>query len=285
MLAGYKAYRVEKGISLETLGIELELIKTFLQFVNQRYSKQVEPHELRPMDVRAFLDQEKAKGLKASTLRRKLSHLRQYFHYLWKVGKLPVDFMPKFEYELVVEKSAATLDYQEFVNVKARVLQHASLSLNAKLYFLFAMAGFRMKEIERIRSRHFRDLGDRMEMYFVTSQEVFWQLTFEEESELSVLAQAQERALFREHDYLVSSEKKYGADYVRNNMKEIYNRLNAMLPKSFRTEEVRMAYIYHLYKVKEKPFDEMVELLGVTPESLTSTLKLVFERYKTGVGQ
>ena len=285
MLAGYEAYRVEKGISSETLGIELELIKTFLQFVNQRYGKQVESHELRPADVRAFLDQEKAKGLKASTLRRKLSHLRQYFHYLWKVGKLPVDFMPKFEYELVVEKSTATLDYQEFVNAKARVLQHASLSLNAKLYFLFTMAGFRMKEIERIRSRHFRDLGDRMEMHFVTSQEVFWQLTFEEESELSVLAQAQERALFREHDYLVSSTNKYGADYVRNNMKEIYNRLNAVLSTPFRTEEVRMAYIYHLYKVQEKPFDEMVELLGVTPESLTSTLKLVFERYKTGVGQ
>lgn len=231
------------------------------------------------------MDHEKAKGLKASTLRRKLSHLRQYFHYLWKIGKLPVDFMPKFEYELVVEKSTATLDYQEFVNAKERVLQHASLSLNAKLYFLFTMAGFRMKEIERIRSRHFRDLGDRMEMHFVTSQEVFWQLTFEEESAISVLTQAQERALFREHDYLVSSEKKYGADYVRNNMKEIYNRLNAVLPAPFRTEEVRMAYIYHLYKVQEKPFDEMVELLGVTPESLTSTLKLVFERYKTGVGQ
>ena len=285
MLAGYEVYRVEKGISSETLGIELDLIKTFLQFVNQRYVKQIEPHELRPADVRAFLDQEKAKGLKASTLRRKLSHLRQYFHYLWKIGKLPVDFMPKFEYELVVEKSTATLDYLEFVNVKERVLRHASLSLNAKLYFLFTMAGFRMKEIERIRSRHFRDLGDRMEMHFITSQEVFWQLIFEEESAISVLTQAQERALFREHDYLVSSENKYGADYVRNNMKEIYKRLNAVLPAPFRTEEVRMAYIYHLYKVQEKPFDEMVELLGVTPESLTSTLKLVFERYKTGVGQ
>ncbi|WP_341963466.1 site-specific integrase (plasmid) [Planococcus maritimus] len=280
MLQGYEEYRIEKGISSETLGIELELIKTFLQFVNQRYDKLVESHELRPADVRAFLDKEKAKGLKASTLRRKLSHLRQYFHYLWKIGKLPVDFMPKFEYELVLEKSNATLVYQEFVDEKERVLQDSGLSLNAKLYFLFAMAGFRMKEIERLRVRHFHEVGDRTEMNFVTSQDVFWQLDFVNELERSLLVQAQERAVFREHDYLISSNNKYGADYVRNNMKEIYHRLSVVLPKPFKTDEVRMAYIYHLYKVEEKPFDEMVELLGVTPESLTSTLKLVFERYK-----
>lgn len=62
MLAGYEVYRVEKGISSETLGIELELIKTFLQFVNQRYGKQIEPHELRPADVRAFWIMKRPKG-------------------------------------------------------------------------------------------------------------------------------------------------------------------------------------------------------------------------------
>ncbi|WP_298830100.1 site-specific integrase [uncultured Planococcus sp.] len=280
MLYGYEEYRLKEGISPGTLVTELELLKSFVRFVNLWNDKQVEPYEISPADVRAFLDQEKAKGLKASTVKRKLSHIRQYFHYLWKVGKVPIDFMPKFEYELVIEKPVGQLLYSEFVIEKKKVLQHPTLMLNAKLYFLFAMAGFRMREIERLRSRHFRDLGDRVEMNFVTSQDVFWQLTFEDPTEIAVIVQVMERAVFREHDYLVASDKKYGPDYVRNNMKDIYSGLTALLPKPFKTEEVRIAYIYDLYKVQEKSFDEMAGLLGIMPASLTSVLKLVFERYQ-----
>ena len=279
MLFGYEEYRLKEGISPGTLVTEVELLKSFVRFVNLRNDKQLEPYEIKPADVRAFLDQEKAKGLKASTVKRKLSHIRQYFHYLWKVGKVPVDFMPKFEYELVSEKPTANLLYEEFAKEKKKVLQHRTLMLNAKIYFLFAMAGFRMREIERLQSRHFRDLGDRVEMNFVTSEDVFWQLTFEEPTEIAVIVQAMERGVFREHDYLVASDKKYGADYVRNNMKDIYQGLTALLPQPFKTEEVRIAYIYDLYKVQGRSFDEMVDLLGVTPASLTSALRRVFERY------
>lgn len=280
MLYGYEEYRLKAGISPGTLVTELELLKSFVSYVNVRNNKQLEPYEIKPDDVRGFLDQEKGKGLMASTLKRKLSHIRQYFHYLWKVGKVPVDFMPKFEYELVVEKPIAKLLYAEFQEEKQKVLQHPTLMLNAKLYFLFAMAGFRMREIERLQSKHFRDLGDRVEMNFVTLEDVYWRLVFENPLEVAVLVQAMERALFREHDYLVASDKKNGPHYVRNNMKDIYQGLTALLPKPFKTEEVRLAYIYDLYKVKGKSFDEIVGLVGVSPESLTSTLKLVFERYK-----
>lgn len=280
MLYGYEEYRLKEGISPGTLLTEVALLKTFVQFVNVRNQKSLKPYEIKPSDVRAFLDQEKGKGLKASTVKRKLSQIRQYFHFLWKQGKVPVDFMPKFEYELELEKPVSTLMYKEFADMKKKVLKHPKLLLNDKLYFLFTMAGFRMKEMERLRSRHFEDLGDRVEMMFVTSHEIFWRLTFEDSAEVAVLVQAMERAVFRDHDYLIASDKKYGAEYVSNNMKEIYGRLNAVLPKPFKTNEVRLAYIYELYKVQGKSFDEMVDLLGVLPESLSYTLKLVFERYK-----
>lgn len=280
MLYGYEEYRLKEGISPGTLLTEVALLKTFVQFVNVRNQKSLEPYEIKPSDVRAFLDQEKGKGLKASTVKRKLSQIRQYFHFLWKQGKVPVDFMPKFEYELELEKPVSTLMYKEFADMKKKVLKHPKLLLNDKLYFLFALAGFRMKEMERLRSWHFKDLGERVEMMFVTSHDIFWRLTFEDPTEVAVLVQAMERAVFRDHDYLIASDKKYGAEYVRNNMKEIYGRLNAVLPKRFKTDEVRLAYIYELYKVQGKSFDEMVDLLGVLPESLTYTLKLVFKRYK-----
>lgn len=280
MLYGYEEYRLKKGISPGTLVTEVELLKTFVQFVNAYNKKPLEPYEIKPSDVRAFMDQEKAKGLQASTLKRKLSQIKQYFHYLWKIGKVPVDFMPKFEYELVVAKATATLQYQDFLSVKDKLLRDAGILLNARLYFLFAMAGFRMKEMERLRSRHFQDFGDVIEMNYITSQGILWQLEFTDPLEVAVLSQALERSVFREHDYLVSSDKKFGSDYVRRNLKDIYARFNELLAKPFKTEELRLAYIYYLYKDVGKPFDEIAGLLGVTPESLTFTLKLVFERYK-----
>src|SRR5690606_10467294 len=163
MLHGYEAYRLDKGISPGTLVTEVELLKTFVVFVNVHNNKQLEPYEIKPADVRAFLDHEKAKGLRASTLKRKLSQIKQYFHYLWKIGKVPVDFMPKFEYELVVPKTEAKLLYEDFLNVKDHILRDANLLLNARLYFLFAMKGFRMLEIERLESRHLEDLGETVE--------------------------------------------------------------------------------------------------------------------------
>lgn len=281
MLHGYEAYRLENGIFPETLVTEVKLLQAFVVFANVHNNKQLEPYEIKPADVRAFLDQEKAKGLKPSTLKRKLSQIRQYFHYLWKIGKVPVDFMPKFEYELVVPKTEAKLLYEDFWNVKEKILRDSNLLLNARLYFLFAMKGFRMLEIERLESRHFEDLGEIIEMNFVTSQGVLWQLVFSDPFEVAVICQALERAVFREHDFLVASDRKYGAAYVRRNLKDIYSRLNGLLPKPFKTEEVRMAYIFSLYKREGKSVDELAELLGVTPESLTSTLRLVFERYKS----
>lgn len=280
MLHGYEAYRLEKGISPGTLVTEVELLKTFVQFVNVHNQKQLEPYEIKPSDVRAFMDQEKAKGLQPSTLKRKLSQIKQYFHFLWKIGKIPVDFMPKFEYELLVPKPTATLYYEDFLKVKDIVLRDTTLLLNARLYFLFAMKGFRMKEIERLQSNHFQDLGDVVEMNFVTSQGILWQLEFTDFLEVGVLSQALERSVFREHDYLVASDKKIGADYVRSNLKDIYSRLNSLLPKPFKTDEVRLSYIYNLYKNEKRSFDEIVDLVGVSAESLTYTLKLVFDRYK-----
>lgn len=94
------------------------------------------------------------------------------------------------------------------------------------------------------------------------------------------LVQEMERAVFREHDSLVVSDKKYGPDYVRNTMKDICRVLTVLLPKPFKMEEVRIAYIYDFYSVLGKSFDEMVGLLGITATSLTSSLKLVFEHYK-----
>lgn len=64
-------------------------------------------------------------------------------------------------------------------------------------------------------------------------------------------------------------------------MKDIYRNLLALFPKPFKTEEVRVAYIYDVYNGQGKSFDEMVFsfLLGIPPESLAWALKRVFEWY------
>src|SRR5690606_20009910 len=81
---GYEQYRLDKNISPNTLIHEINLLKAFLAFVNSKYKKRVELHEIRPIDVREFLDGERAKGLMDSTVNRKLSYIRTWFDYLWE---------------------------------------------------------------------------------------------------------------------------------------------------------------------------------------------------------
>lgn len=279
MLHGYEKYRKSKGISDSTLKIETSLLKGFIAFVNRHNDKTLEPFEIKPSDVRAYLECQQL-NLEGSTVQRKISTIRQYYHYLWKTGKVPVDFMPKFTFDVKSPEEKAIYFYEAYLSQKLAVYRSTSVTLNDKVYFLFAMRGLKMKEIEKLQAEFIEDAGTFIKFTFKKSDNLTLKLTFDEPSEINVLLQAKERALFREHDYLVSSDKKYGPDYIRGNMKDIQSRLNSVLPMRFRTEEVRLAYVYYLSTTKQKNFYEMTEVLGVSPESLTSTLKIALERYK-----
>ncbi|AQQ55342.1 site-specific integrase [Planococcus lenghuensis] len=280
MLKIYEKYRLDKGIHPNTLVLELDTLKHFLHFLNLQYGRKPEPFEIRPKDVRAYMEREMEKGLHGSTLNRKLTILRQFFHFLWETGKLPVDFMPKFQFDVPVDEREATLLYETFLAEQPGLLRNDSLPVNYRLYFLFAMRGLKMRDIEQLRTVHLNDLSDRVELRYEMESGVIFRTVFQESEEVALLLQVIERALFREHDYIISSTKKHGPAYVKMNSQDLFGKLNSVLPQKFRTEEVRNAYIFHLYKKGEHTVEEMAAILGLTPAGFTRSLQTVLELYK-----
>lgn len=277
----YKEYREKNNIKQNTIKYEVEQLETFLAFVAERHEKRLESFEITPSDIRAYLDfQKTVKQVKDNTLKRKLSVIRQYFHFLWKSGKVPYDFMPKFEYKFNVPEKIGYTNYQDLVDRKESVLSDARLILNDKLYFLFAMIGIKMKDIEELKMQHLKDQGDHIVLLFTNSNNYVVEYRFDNPVEIGVLLQAIERSMFREHDILVGSTNQKEPNYIRGNLKEIYNRLESVLGQPFKGEEIRLSYIHYMYKIKQMTIEEMSETLGASVASIASTLKVVLERYK-----
>ncbi|WP_211656220.1 site-specific integrase [Planococcus alpniumensis] len=281
MLKEYAEYRRGNNIKEQTLKYEIEQLHIFLAFVTNFAGRKLEPFEIKPLHVKKYLDHEKEiKQVTDTTIKRKLSTIRQYFHFLWEVGKVPNDFMPKVKYEYNIPEKVGSTNYQELLAKKKQILSNSKLLLNDKLYFLLTLKGIKLQDIERLTTENVVDAGNKIVVRFENSQGYFVKYNFYDESDIAVFIQAIERATFRDHTLLVASTNRKEANYLRHNLKEINDRLYKVINAHFRGEEIRSSYIHFLYKVEQKSLEEMAEMLGTSVTSITNTLKVVLERYK-----
>lgn len=281
MLNSYAEYRKNNDIKANTIKYEVEQLESFLTFVEKYNSKQMEPYQIKPSDIKAYLKyQKEEKKVKDTTIKRKISAIRQYFDFLWKTGKVPYDFMPKLTYEYDIPKKIGSTNYLDLLNKKENVLYDARLLLNDKLYFLFTIKGLKLRDIEQLQVGNLSDEGNKVVLRFENTNGFIVEHSFTEDPEVAVLLQAIERSAFREHGILIASTNQKEPNYIRSNQKEILKRLHDALGHPFKGEEIRLAYVHYMYKVERKSLEEMGEDLGVSVDSIALTLKLVLERYK-----
>lgn len=281
MLKEYAKYRKENNIKDSTIKYEIEQLESFLSYISKFSDRKLEPFEIKPLHVKSYLDHQKyEKQLKDNSIRRKLSLIRQFFHFLWEVGKVPNDFMPKVTYEYNIPEKVGSTNYQELLFKKDKILSDTRLLLNDKLYFLLTLKGIKLQDIEHLTTLNVEDAGNKIIVQFENYQGYMVKHYFYLNSEISVFLQALERSTFREHDFLVASTNRNELNYLRHNLKEISKRLHDAIQAPFRGEEIRLSYIHYLYTVEDKKIADMATILGVSISSLTNTLKVALERYK-----
>lgn len=279
---GYEKYRLDKNISPNTLIHEIKLIRAFLAFVNSKYKKSVELHEIRPIDVREFLDGEREKGLMDSTVNRKLGYIRNWFDYLWETNQIIYDFMPKFKYSenlIIHSKAELHVNYAHLLNIKPLLLTDKSLMFVSKLLFIFYMRGIRLRDIVNLKIDDFEDKGDTIHLSFQTLAGTYFHIDFEEPEEVAILLAATERALFRNVPFLFSSRVKgeYGP-FRLGSLKDYSNELAVYVGHPIRSEEIRMAMVHYLYRVEGKTVEDLQQLLGLTMTGASWLLKESLER-------
>ena len=279
---GYEKYRLKNGISPNTVVHEIQLIRSLFAFLRNTYKKPVEPHEIRPIDIQNFLQQQHATGIKDSTLNRKLIYIRQWFDYMWRIGKIPVDFMPKFKFTEKLDLTPADIhvNYAELLEKKDAVFESSHLSLNAKILFILYMRGLRLRDMAAIEVDDFEDLGAGLLLPLEKKDGYVCQLKFTGK-EVPVLMEGIERAVFRNTPYLLSSKVKDGYSMFKmGSLSDYTEALTSFLGTPIRSGDIRFAYVHHLYTVEHKNLEEIQEIMGVSLDSASRMLTESLTRLK-----
>ncbi|TYS60684.1 recombinase XerC [Bacillus infantis] len=280
---GYEEYRLSKGISPNTTKIEAQLIRSLLAYINQYYKRSVEPFEIRPIDIKNFLQHQKEEGnLKDATILRKLGTIKNWFDYMWQINKIPHDFMPKLKLQTDTKpgREDIELDYSYLLHKKPDVLRSDKILLYAKMLYILYLRGFRLRDVVNITLDQIEDKGESM-IFRVNKKNGLVQTATFSGIEVPIILSCMERAIFRGTPYLLSS--KVNKEYVPlqfGSLKDFISSLKEELGTSFRSEHVRFAYVHYLYTHEKKSIEQLQEILGTSLNSIAVTLKEALERIK-----
>ncbi|WP_084245954.1 site-specific integrase [Planomicrobium okeanokoites] len=279
---GYEKYRLENGISPNTVIHEVQLIHSLLAFLAKTYKKSVEPHEIRPADIQNFLHEQRKTGIKDSTLNRKIIFIRQWFDYMWRIGRIPVDFMPKFKFseKLDLTPPDIHLNYVELLAKKDAVLETEQLSLNAKILYILYLRGLRLRDMAAIDISHFEDKGHKLTLSFEKKDGYMSRIDFTGK-EIPVLLEGIERAIFRGTPYLLSSKvNNEFTMFQMGSLSDYTEALSSFIGMPMRSGDIRFAYVHYLYSEEQKNLEEIQEILGVSLDSASRILKDSLQRLK-----
>lgn len=279
---GYEKYRLKNGISPNTVVHEVQLIHSLLAFLARSYKKSVEPHEIRPVDIQNFLHEQRATGIKDSTLNRKIIFIRQWFDYMWRIGRIPVDFMPKFKFseKLDLTPPDIHLDYSQLLAKKNAVLDTDQLSLNAKILYILYLRGLRLRDMATIDIANFEDKGHKLTLSFEKKDGYMSRIDFTGK-EIAVLLEGIERAVFRGTPYLLSSKvNNEFTMFQMGSLSDYTEALSSFIGLPMRSGDIRFAYVHYLYSEEQKNLEEIQEILGVSLDSASRILKDSLQRLK-----
>ncbi|RJF32050.1 hypothetical protein D4741_19970 [Pseudoalteromonas gelatinilytica] len=280
MIQEYIEERRLKGISEKTLELEEAYISLFLSFVEGQYEKSLELYEIRSSDVTRFLD-EQSENNSDHTIIRKISVLRNWFDYLWRMNKIPIDYMAKFKYHRVLDPGKSTIDfsYQQLLEGKEKVLR-SDISLNAKVVFLLIMRGIRVRDIRSFTLDWMGEEEGVTTLIFNGGMEREFHVIFTEPEEIIILSDAKIQAIFRGVPYLVSTrivgEGAY-TQFTENAMHTALSRLQEVLGLPVTAEKVRKSYLSYLINEKGYTIDDLVHHLGFRWETAAGVKKSIIE--------
>ncbi|AQQ53071.1 tyrosine-type recombinase/integrase [Planococcus lenghuensis] len=279
---GYEKFRLKNGISPNTVVHEVQLIEHLLASVSRYHNGPIEPHEIRPSDIQRFFKEQRDKGLKDNTINRKLVFVRKWFDYMWQIGKIPVDFMPKFKLpeKLDLTPSEIDLDYKELLGRQEEILQSDKLALYAKILFLLYMRGLRVRDMTAIDISRVEDFGYKLRLTVDKKDGYTRPLDFMG-SEIPIIQKGIDLAHERGTPFLLASKVKDNyTEFQMGSLSDYTDALAELLGRPIRSGDIRFAYVRHLYAEEGKNVEEIQEALGITLESAARILKEALTRVR-----
>lgn len=280
MLKKYLEERLNNGISEKTVNLEETYISLFHAFINSQYKRYVEYHEIRPLDVRNFLDHESEKN-SDHTIMRKITILNNWFDFLWREKKIPIDYMTKFKYhrKLVRTPLREDIEYEVLLEKKSFIL-NSDASLTSKVVFILLMRGLRAIEIQNLVLDNLIENNQEIVLYVNQDTDKEFKVLFSDPQEVHLLLEAHNQAIFRGVTTLLSTKKlgetHYSA-FAINSLQSMLTSLEKRVGLPIKSESIRKSYMVYLVKVKKYSIEQLATKFGLRPETAATLKKTILE--------
>ncbi|NRD81113.1 site-specific integrase [Bacillus sp. BRMEA1] len=281
----FDEYLKSNKFSEETIETYVKTINMFNAFLKEQYARTIEAVEVRPSDIKGFLESKKENGNSVQTINKHLGILKKYFDYLWQIDIVKVDPAVKIKNLKKEKVTPKDLNYEFLLGIKPKVLANPSYKVLTKVIFILAMRGFRVSEF------HFKksdviDLGNKFIIETKRSTSNLKRTIELEGIEADIFAAHFIDSQFHTSDYVFTT-KKHDTGLLGPITSEILSSQLCMirdaydLPKPFPLSEFRMLYTKHLRTKKHYSVDKLAVELGIEKTWAGVLAKEVIERYES----
>lgn len=274
---GFEQYRLKQNIKPTTLKYEIIGIKQLLAYLNTTYKKDIEPSEIKPADIRSYIDIQLEKN-QVSTVNRKIGHIKNWFDFLWKTGQISYDFMEKIDFIKEDKIKTIGVNYKYLLN-KRQEISAANIPITAKLLYILYLKGLRPRDIYEITIDDFQDQGDTFILNIETIGGCEARIVFSDRTEVGILLSGIERAIFRNVNYLLSSKDKNGyySKFNQDSNSNYIEHIVSITKCPFSSGPIRHAYIKYLFTEEKKSVEEISKIVGTTISNIGLVLKKPIE--------
>lgn len=277
---GFSKFMDSEGYSKETVTTYVQNLDRFFAFLDHKYKKQKELHEISTTDITDFLNSKKDAGLTVPGINKYLTILKSFFDFAEREGKVGVDPACKIKgFKGKVERKQRFC-YENLLKIRDHLLSSSSYSNLTKALFIMGLHGCRFKEIQ-IKKDDVIQNGDDIVLITKTHGNEIRQIHLKG-IEADAFYQHYMDMVFIPTDYMFVQKKHGTGDYTPIEITNFYYRTAAVsedfnLPH-FNLESTRMAYVEYLYKKKRYSIEKLSKELGVTKPRAAVLAKESIER-------
>ncbi|NLP52187.1 site-specific integrase [Bacillus sp. RO1] len=285
MSYGFKQYLENEGYKEKTITTYLTCVEWFFAYLDSTHKKQPELHEINPSDIKGFMLSKLNDGNSIHSINKHIAVLKTFFDYLWKNDKVPIDPAVKIKRMKVQDAGPNDISYKLLLDLKSRILSDCRYNLMTKCIYVLALNGLRFSEF------HFRkddvtiNSNGNISIHIQTrnNKNRIVQLT---ESDATMFESFYIDTQFNPGEYVFTTKRQQTNEFVPIEIDSLYTYLKYIrddysLPKRFKLDDIRIAYVHYLKTSRDYVIDQIAETLGIEKVRAAELSKLAIERYNS----
>ncbi|CAM3737804.1 tyrosine-type recombinase/integrase [Alkalicoccus chagannorensis] len=269
---GYSRYLEKQGYKEVTVQEHAKQLELFFKHVDYIHETVPELYEIKPSDLKSYIQFKKSQQLKPGTINKIISILKRFFDYCWEERLIAADPAEKLRYIQDSKQPISADGFDEIQQIIDDAVQDEEMSLKRKCILVLAGEGLRPDEfavtVDQI-------ITEEQLVRLYVSKSGHERIITMDGLRAQVIKQQLRDQLSKERQYLISSvNRSTGEEPLQRMTISVHLRKAAEAAglDSLTTNQIRRAYAVHLLDNQGWSYEEAAEKLGIDK---LSVMKLV----------